>query len=201
MNIYSIVPDLNITAEQVETHYVDLVSAVRREISIPLAVKLSPYFTALANLAQRLTVAGADGLVLFNRFLQPDIDVDTLRVSPHLVLSHADELRLPLRWVAILHGRIDASLAVTSGVHFADGVIKSLLAGADAVMIASALYRNGVDYLRTMLAEVNYWFEQSDFSSVERIKGTLSQKNCPNPAIFERANYTKAVSSFANDHV
>jgi dihydroorotate dehydrogenase (fumarate) len=198
MNIYSIVPEVDVTAEQVETHYLELVTAVREEISIPLSVKLSPYFTAFANLAHRLTLAGADGLTLFNRFLQPDIDLDTMRISPHLVLSHADEMRLPLRWIALLRGRIDASLAATGGVHHADGVIKMLLAGADAVMITSALYRNGVDYLQTLLAEVAYWLEQSDFKNIEQLKGALSQKNCPNPTVFERANYTKAVSSYAN---
>jgi dihydroorotate dehydrogenase (fumarate) len=197
MNIYSVVADTNITAEQVESRYVELVAAVKKEISIPLAVKVSPFFTSFANMAQRLRTAGADGLVLFNRFLQPDIDVDTLRVSPHLTLSHPEELLLPLRWVSILRGRISGSLAATGGVHFADGVVKMLLAGADAVMLASVLYRNGIDCLPTLLGEVEFWLEASEFESVEQMKGTLSQKRCPNPTVFERANYMKAVTSFA----
>jgi dihydroorotate dehydrogenase (fumarate) len=201
MNIYSVVADPDVTAEQVESRYLELVSAVRHEISIPLAVKVGPFFTAFANTAQRLTIAGADGLVLFNRFLQPDIDLNALKVSPHLVLSHADELRLPLRWVAILRGQISASLAATGGIHSADSVVKMLLAGADAVMITSVLYQNGIDYLGTMLAELKNWLEASEFGSIEQLKGILSQKNCPDPTVFERANYTKAVVSFANGSV
>lgn len=198
MNIYSVVSDPQLTAEQVESRYINLVASVREEISMPLAVKVSPFFTAFANMAQRLTVAGADGLVLFNRFLQPDIDVNSLKVSPHLALSHEDELRLPLRWVAILRGQISASLAATGGIHSADAVLKMLLAGADAVMIASILYQNGIDYLRTILNDLTLWLDASDFDSIEQLQGILSQKNCPDATVFERANYTKAVASYAN---
>lgn len=198
MNIYSVVADPDVTAEQIESRYIELVSAVKGTISIPLAVKVSPYFTAFANMAQRLMAAGADGLVMFNRFLQPDIDIDTLKVSPHLTLSHPDEIRLPLRWISILRGRMTGSLAATGGVHFADGAIKLILAGADAVQVASTLYRRGVDCLTTLIEEVAFWLESSEFHSVEQMKGVLCQKRCPNPTVFERANYMKAVTSFAN---
>jgi dihydroorotate dehydrogenase (fumarate) len=201
LNIYSVVPDPQVTAEQIESRYVELVAAVRDEISIPLAVKVSPFFTAFANVAHRLTAGGADGLVLFNRFLQPDINIDALKVSPHLVLSHSEEFRLPLRWVAILRGQIPGSLAATGGIHTAESAVKMLLAGADAVMITSALYRNGIEYLGTMLAELQNWLDASEFDSIEQLKGTMSQKNCPDPTVFERANYTKAVTSFANGSV
>ena len=201
MNIYSVVPDPEVTAEQVESRYVELVAAVRDEITIPLAVKVSPFFTAFANVAHRLTVAGADGLTLFNRFLQPDVNIHTLKVCPHLVLSNADEMRLPLRWMAILRGQTSASLAATGGIHTAESAIKMLLAGADSVMICSALYRNGIEYMGTMLADLTRWLDESDFHSIEQLKGHLSQKKCPDPTIFERANYTKAVTSFANDSV
>jgi dihydroorotate dehydrogenase (fumarate) len=201
MNIYSVVPDPEVTAAQIEARYVEMVAAVREEISIPLAVKVGPYFTAFANMAQQLIAAGADGLVLFNRFIQPDIDVEALRVSPHLVLSHADEMRLPLRWIAILRGQVSGSLAATGGIHSANSAVKMLLAGADAVMIASTLYRHGASYLETMLAELTDWLEASDYDSIEQMKGILSQKNIPDPTVFERANYTKAITSFANGSV
>jgi dihydroorotate dehydrogenase (fumarate) len=197
VNLYSLVTDFAVTAEQVELRYVELITAIRKEISIPLAVKLSPSFTALGNLAQRLVAAGANGLVLFNRFLQPDIDLDTLKVAPRLVLSTIGEARLPLRWIAILYGRLQASLAATGGIDFPDGVLKALLVGADAVEIASSLYRHGVDHVRPLLDGIAYWMETNDFESVTELKGLLSQQRCPNPAVFERANYTKAITSFA----
>lgn len=196
LNIYFLPTDPEITSSEIEARYVDLVAAVRSQISIPLAVKMSPYFTALPNMARRLVEAGADGLVLFNRFLQPDIDLDTLRVQPRVVLSSPDELRLTLRWIALLHGRLHASLAATSGVHFADDAIKLLLAGADVVMVASTLYRHGVEALVTLVDGVRYWLESNDYQALHQIRGTLSQRRCPDPAAFERSNYTKALSSF-----
>jgi len=198
LNIYFLVTDVDTTSRMVEARYAELVAAVRGEISIPLSVKVSPYFTAFPNLASRLVEAGADGLTLFNRFVQPDIDLDSLRVVPRLVLSTPDELRVPLRWIALLYGRLDASLAATSGAHFADDVIKLVLAGADVVMVASALYRQGVDTLVTLLGGLRYFLENNEFQSVEQMKGMLSQRKCPDPATFERANYTKAVASFLN---
>jgi dihydroorotate dehydrogenase (fumarate) len=165
-------------------------------VSIPLAVKLCPYFSALPDMAKRLAAAGVNGLVLFNRFLQPEIDIDAMQVTPHLALSSSEELRLPLRWLAILRDRVPLSLAATSGIGSAGDVIRALLAGADAAMIASALYRHGVPQLRTLLDGVQQWFEAHEFQSVDQMKGRLSHAHCPDPAAFERANYTKALSSF-----
>jgi dihydroorotate dehydrogenase (fumarate) len=201
INIYSVPTDPAVTAQQLEAQYVELVAATRSQISIPLAVKIGPYFTALPNFAQRLVDAGADGLVLFNRFLQPEIDLDHLRVDPRLRLSSSDELRLPLRWIAILHGRISASLAATSGIHFADDVARAILAGADAVMVASTLYQHGIGTLRTLIEGLSYWMESRDYHNLGQVKGALSQRRCPNPAAFERANYAKAIMSFLNDTV
>jgi len=195
-NLYSVITDQDLTAEQVESRYVEIVAEIRKQISIPLAVKLSPSFTALPNLARRLVAAGANGLVLFNRFMQPDVDLDNLKVAPRLVLSSIEEARLPLRWIAILYGRLKASLAATGGIDFPDGVLKALLVGADAVEIASALYRHGVEHVRPLLDGIAYWMETNDFGSVAKMKGVLSQQRCPDPAAFERANYTKAISSF-----
>ncbi|HWA99970.1 MAG TPA: dihydroorotate dehydrogenase-like protein [Pirellulales bacterium] len=197
LNTYRVVANLDACSEKIESAQVALVADICRSVSIPVAVKLSPYVTALPHFARQLAQAGASGLVLFNRFLQPDIDLDTLRVAPHLALSTPDELRLPLRWIALLSGRVPVSLALTTGVAFYDGAIKALLAGADVVMIASALYRNGVDYLHTMLAEMNKWIEHSEFRSVSDLKGYLSQCRCPNPEVFERANYAKALMAYA----
>jgi dihydroorotate dehydrogenase (fumarate) len=174
---------------------------VRAQVTIPLAIKIGPYFTSIPNMAQRLVWAWADGLTLFNRFLQPDIDLDRMEVGPNLVLSSRDELRLPLRWIAILRGQLDVSLAATSGIHFAEDLIKLVLAGADVGMLASALIRNGPDHLRTMLAEFQWWMEQKHFKSVEQIKGSLSQKRCANPNAFERANYIKTITSLTSDAV
>ena len=199
LNMYFIVADPKVTAEQAEAHYLKTVAAVRKAVSIPLAVKVGPYFTAFANMAQRFVAAGADGLVLFNRFLQPDIDVDSLRIAPHLSLSTPDELRLPLRWVAILRGQMQASLAATGGIHDTPGIIKVILAGADVAMITSTLYRNGIDHLRTLVDQLRFWLEANDHFSIEQIKGSLSQAKCRDPSAFERANYTKALSSFGNN--
>lgn len=199
LNLYSVVTDLNVTAAQIEQRYLDLVSSVRQQITIPLAVKLSPSFTALGNMASRLASAGANGLVLFNRFMQPDIDLDALKVCPHLVLSDAEELRIRLRWIAILYGRVDVALAATGGIGFPDGVLKALLAGADVVEIASVLYRLGIEQIGQLVAGVAYWMETNEFPSVTSLKGLLSQKRCPDPAAYERANYTHAVCTFMAD--
>lgn len=196
LNIYFLATDPDTTSDDIEARYVELVQAVRKEISIPLAVKVGPYFTAFPNVARRLVEAGADGLVLFNRFLQPDIDLNTMRVLPRLLFSTPGELRLSMRWIALLHGRLQASLAATTGVHEADDVIKQLLAGADVVMVASTLYRHGLEMLRTLIDGVGHWLDSNDYQSLEQVKGILSQRKCPDPAAFERSNYTKALSSF-----
>jgi dihydroorotate dehydrogenase (fumarate) len=189
------------TGRMVEDHYVELVAAVRAKVSIPLSVKIGPFFSSLPEMARRLTEAGAAGLTFFNRFLQPDIDLDRLDVSPTLLLSSRDELRLPLRWIAILREQTQVSLAATSGIHFAEDLLKLILAGADVGMIASALIRNGPDRLRTMLAEVEYWMDRHHFASVEQIKGCLSQRRVANPGAFERVNYMRAISSLTSEKV
>ncbi len=197
LNIYLVAADLNMTGQEVESRYLDLVAMVKKTVSIPLAVKVGPYFSAMANMARRLSEAGADGLVLFNRFLQPDINLETMETVPKLVLSTPYEMLVPLRWVAILHGRIDASLALTGGLHDADGMIKALLAGADVGMIVSTLYEEGCQEVGRILAGLREWMEEKEYASVEQLKGSMSQENCPNPAAFERGNYMKALTSYS----
>ncbi|MGW8184036.1 MAG: dihydroorotate dehydrogenase-like protein [Burkholderiales bacterium] len=199
LNIYFLATDLNDTSAEIEKRYTDLVASVRAIVKVPLAVKISPYFSAMANMAARLSEAGASGLVLFNRFLQPDIMLDELEVAPHLVLSTSDELRLALRWIAILRGRIRASLAATGGAHTPDDVLKLLLAGADCVMVASSLLRKGPKHVATLVSSVEKWMGEREYVSVEQMKGSLSQHACPDPAAFERANYMKALTSYTGD--
>lgn len=198
LNVYFVPTSPYESAEAIEARYLDLVAAVRGEISIPLAVKIGPFFSSLPNMARRLIAAGADGLVLFNRFLQPDIDLETLEVRPDLTLSSRDELRLPLRWVALLRKQTAASLAATSGIQQGEDMLKLLLAGADVGMVASALIRNGPDHLHTMLADMTRWLEQKHFHSVEEIKGRLSpsgEGGVPGTSAFERVNYMRALMS------
>ena len=180
---------------EVEWHYLDVVRAVRRAIGIPLAVKLSPYFSSLANLAGQLAEAGANGLVLFNRFYQPDLDIEAMEVLPALELSSSTELRLPLRWIAILHRRFGVSLAASTGVHTAEDVVKVLLAGADVAMMTSALLRNGPDHLRPVEVGLRDWMDRHGYETVDQLRGRLSQRSVPDPAAFERANYIKTLAS------
>ena len=201
LNIYFLATDPGDASGDVEQRYVELVQSVSNMVSVPVAVKVSPYFSAMANMAARLAAAGASGLVLFNRFVQPDILLDELEVAPHLVLSNSDELRLALRWIAILRGRIRASLAATGGAHTPEDVLKLLLAGADCVAIASSLLRQGPDHVGTLLRGVERWMSERDYVSVEQMKGSLSQQACPDPAEFERNNYMKALTSYTSDFV
>ncbi len=198
LNIYFLPTSTELTAAELEQAYVDLIADLRSKIRIPLAVKLSPYFTALPNFASRLVKAGANGLVLFNRFYQPDLDIEALEVVPNLVLSNSDELRLPLRWTAILHGRVQADLALSSGVHTGKDVIKAVMAGANVAMTASALLKNGSTYAGVMLQEMSTWMEEKEYLSVRQMLGSMSQKSIAEPAAFERANYMKALTSFDN---
>lgn len=200
LNVYYVAADPATTSAEVEERYLDLVSEVRSSVAIPLAVKVGPFFSAMANMATRLVDAGADGLVLFNRFLQPDIDLETLAVDPTLHLSTSEELRLPLRWIAILHGRVDASLAATTGVHAAEDAVKLILAGADVTMMASALFRHGPEHLTAVLEGVREWFDEHDYASVEEARGSCSQASSPDPAAFERSNYMRAVVSFTSPY-
>ncbi len=196
LNIYSIPTDVNETAAELENTYVDILKAVKKEVSIPVAVKLSPFFTNFANVAKRLADAGADGLVLFNRFYQPDIDLENLEVKPNILLSTPMAMRLPLRWIAILYGRVSTSLAGTSGIHRATDALKMLMAGADVTMLCSALLRHGPAHIGTVERDMVAWLEQHEYESVQQLKGSLSQKNCENPTAFERAQYMQAISTY-----
>jgi dihydroorotate dehydrogenase (fumarate) len=199
LNVYFLATQLEDTSAAVEARYIELVRSVAGEVKIPVAVKVAPYFSAMANMAQRLTQAGASGLVLFNRFMQPDIELEELEVAPHLVLSTSDELRLALRWIAILRGRVPASLAATGGAHTPDDVLKLLLAGADCVMLASSLLKKGPAHISTLVKGVERWLAEREYSSVEQMKGSLSQQSCPDPDAFERANYMKALKSYTSE--
>ena len=198
LNVYFLAASIADTSAAVEQRYVDLVASVTQQVKVPVAVKVAPYFSAMANMASRLAQAGAKGLVLFNRFLQPDIALDELEVAPHLVLSTSEELRLALRWIAILRGRVDASLAATGGAHTADDVLKLLLAGADCVMLASSLLTKGPSHVGTLVRGVQEWMAEREYSSVAQLKGSLSQESCPDPDAFERANYMKALRSYTS---
>ncbi len=199
LNVYFLAASVDDTGAVVENRYIELVESVTRQVSIPVAVKVAPYFSAMANMASRLTKAGASGLVLFNRFVQPDILLEDLEVAPHLVLSTSEELRLALRWIAILRGRIDASMAATGGAHTAEDVLKLLLAGADCVMLASSLLMKGPGHVGTLVREVQAWLDEREYASVEQMKGSLSQQSCPDPDAFERANYMKALKSYTSE--
>jgi dihydroorotate dehydrogenase (fumarate) len=196
LNIYYVPTDIDRTGKQLENRYIELVQAVRTEIDIPLAVKLSPYFTSLPNVAWLLVEAGADGLVLFNRFYQPDLDLDALEVVPNLVLSDENELRLPLRWIAILSGRLQADFALSTGVRSATGVLKSVMAGANVAMITSELLRNGPDRAAEILADLQSWMEEYEYDSIEQMRGSMNQRAVAKPAAFERANYMRALRSY-----
>ncbi len=199
LNVYFLAANVEDTSAAVEQRYVDLVASVASTVSIPVAVKVAPYFSAMANMATRLQRAGAKGLVLFNRFVQPDILLDELEVAPKLALSTSDELRLALRWIAILRGRVQASLAATGGAHTPEDVLKLLLAGADCVALASSLLRKGPGHVATLVAGVEKWMNERDYASVEQLKGSLSQQSCPDPDAFERANYMKALISYSSE--
>jgi dihydroorotate dehydrogenase (fumarate) len=196
LNTYYVAADVHQTAAQVEAMYLDLVRAVKASVRIPVAVKLGAYFSAFSNFAARLDDAGANALVLFNRFYQPDLDLENLDVVPSLDLSTSSELSLRLRWVALLHGRIKADLAVTGGVHTAEDVLKAMMAGAKIAMMTSALLRDGIDHIRGVLAHVEAWMDQHEYVSIQQMQGSMSQKSVAQPAAFERANYMKVLRSY-----
>jgi dihydroorotate dehydrogenase (fumarate) len=195
LNIYYVSSRPGLSGGEVEGHYLEVVREVRGAIAIPLAVKLSPYFSSLANLAGQLVEAGANGLVLFNRFYQPDLDIEAMEVLPALELSSSAELRLPLRWIAILHRRWGISLAASTGVHTATDVVKVLLAGADVAMMTSALLHNGPDHLRPVELGLRDWMDRHRYETIGQLRGHLSQRSVPDPATFERANYIKTLAS------
>ncbi|GBD92087.1 NAD-dependent dihydropyrimidine dehydrogenase subunit PreA [bacterium BMS3Abin04] len=196
LNIYYVPTNPNITGSEIETMYIDTLKTVKEMVTIPVAVKLSPFFTSMANMAKLLDHAGADALVLFNRFYQPDFDLENLEVVPNLVLSTNWEMRLPLRWLAILYGHINASLAATSGIHNHLDVIKIMMAGGDIAMMASELLRNGVGRVTEILDEMKIWMEENEYDSIDLMKGSMSQKSVAEPAAFERANYMKLLQSY-----
>jgi dihydroorotate dehydrogenase (fumarate) len=197
LNVYAVETDAEVSSVAVEERTAGLVREVRSAVSIPLAVKVGPFYSAFAHMAARLKDAGADGLVLFNRFLIPEIDLDTLEISPWLNLSTPAELRLPLRWIAILRGRVDVSLAGTSGVHDWQGALKLFLAGADVAMTASAVLARGPHVVAEMLDGIREWMDEREYVSIEQLKGSMSQAACPDPAAFERGNYMRALHSYA----
>lgn len=196
LNIYYVPTDMSITGGEVEQNYIDILCAVKSAVKIPVAVKLSPFFSNMANMAKRLTEAGANGLVLFNRFYQPDINLEMLEVEPNVLLSTPQAMRLPMRWIAILHGRINTSLAATSGIHKAPDVLKMLMAGANVTMLCSVLLRHGIEQIGIIEQEMREWMEKHSYESVQQMQGSMSQKNCADPSAFERAQYMRSLQSF-----
>ena len=197
LNVYYICTDPDIPGEQVEQRYCELVREIRSTVKIPVAVKLGPYFSSMANVAKRLDACGADGLVLFNRFYQPDFDLEALEVVPNLMLSTSHELLLRLNWIAVLYGRVQADLALTGGVHSATDVIKAMMAGAKVACMTSALLKKGIGYLDTLTTELLLWMGEHEYDSIRQMQGSMSRNAVPQPAAFERANYMKVLSSYA----
>jgi dihydroorotate dehydrogenase (fumarate) len=196
LNVYYIPTDADLPGQEVEATYLDILKAVKAEVTIPVAVKLSPFFSNLANMAMRLDAAGANGLVMFNRFYQPDINLEHLEVEHNLLLSTPHARRLPLRWIAILYGRVKGSLAATSGIHTGADALKMLMAGADVTMLCSVLLQKGIGHLAAIDREMRQWMTEHEYESVTQLKGSLSQKNCPDPSAFERAQYMKVLTTF-----
>ena len=197
LNIYHIPTDPDLTGEEVERTYVDILSEVRRAVTLPVAVKLSPFFSNMAYTARRLDLAGADALVLFNRFYQPDIDLETLEIKPHVILSTPFALRLPLTWIGILFGRVRAGLAATGGVHTGQDALKLLMVGANVTMLCSALLQRGINHLSAVEREMREWMETHEYASVRQLHGSMSQRHCPDPSAFERAQYMKAIIHYS----
>lgn len=196
LNVYFLATNPKMSGPDVEGMYVRILKSVKETVSIPVAIKLSPFFSATAHTAQRLDEAGADGLVLFNRFYQPDIDLETLEVVPDLVLSSPFEMRLPLRWIAVLKDQVECSLAATRGMSTGTDIIKMVMAGADVCQLVSVLLREGPGRVTGIIDEVKAWMEEHEYDSIEQMKGSMSQRSCPDPAAFERANYMKTLNSY-----
>jgi len=201
LNIYYIPTDINTDAAAIEQGYVDILKSVKGAVNIPVAVKLSPFFSNFANMAKKLVDAGADGLVMFNRFYQPDIDLEELEVKPNVILSSAQALRLPLRWIAILYGRLNVNFAATSGIHTHEDAIKALLVGANVTMMTSAVLRNGAEHFSKVERGLLDWLTEREYESVEQMRGSLSQINCPDESAYERAQYARAVSTLPPEYV
>lgn len=200
LNIYYVPTDQMIHSQEIESRYIEIVASVAQELSIPLAVKIGPYFSSLPHFSKRLVEAGADALVLFNRYLDPELDLDTLQIKPNLVLSNPNELRLVVRWLGILRDQLPCSLAATSGIHSTADVVRSLLVGADVAMLASALLKSGPQHLSTLLVELTQWLEEHDYPSVCQMIGSVSHQRCGDPSAFERANYMRALINYTNKY-
>ncbi len=196
LNIYTVPTAMNRTGAEVEQEYLDIVRSVTSAVDLPIAIKLSPYFSNLANMAKRLTDAGVNGLVLFNRFYQPDINLEALEVQPNVLLSTPQDMRLPLRWIAILYGSLPVDLAATSGVHNSLDVLKMLMAGANATMLVSALLRHGVGHIRRIEQGIKHWMTEHEYESIKQLQGSMSQTRCPDPSAFERAQYMQALQTY-----
>ncbi len=196
LNIYSIPTNMDLPATALEQMYVDIVKHVKSAVTIPVSLKLSPFFTNMANVAQKLDDAGVNGLVLFNRFYQPDVDLDELEIKPQVQLSHPNAARLPMRWIAILKGKIRADLAATSGIHSAFDVLKMLMVGANVTMLCSTLLKNGIPHLIQIEKDMIEWMQEKEYESVKQMLGSMSQMRIPDPTAFERANYMKALTSY-----
>lgn len=196
INLYDIATDPTLTSAELENRHIELVQNIKQQVKLPVAVKLSPFYTALPNFARRLVEAGADGLVLFNRFYQPDFDLDELEVVPNLVLSNSNELRLPLRWIAILHGKVNTDFALTGGVHTAQDLLKAMMAGAKVVTVTSELLKNGISRVPQLLAETRTWMVEKEYESIQQMQGSMSQDAVGDPNAFERANYMQVLSSY-----
>jgi dihydroorotate dehydrogenase (fumarate) len=196
LNIYRLATDFHVTGQQIEQSYLDIVKAVRAEVSIPVSVKLGPFFSSISWMANELVNAGANGLVLFNRFYQPDIDLENLEIVPNVLLSTPMAMRLPLRWIAILYGRIQADLAATSGIYNEKDVVKMIMAGAQVTQMLSCLLKFGVGHISDVITRLKYWMEVNEYESIEQMRGSMSYKNAGDPAQFERANYMKVLNSY-----
>jgi dihydroorotate dehydrogenase (fumarate) len=196
LNIYYIPTDMDLSGAEVERTYLDILKAVKSVVTIPVAVKLGPFFSNMANIAKRMDECGADGLVLFNRFYQPDFDLDELEIKPRIILSTPFAMRVPLTWIGILYGRIKADLAATSGIHLAEDAIKMFMAGAKTAMLCSVLLRQGIGQIRVLEQGIREWMEKHEYDSVKQMVGSMSQINCEDPAAFERAQYMRAITSF-----
>lgn len=196
LNIYRLATNLDTTSQQIEEEYIQIVKSVKAAVSIPVAVKMAPFFTSVSNMASRLDAAGVDGLVMFNRFYQPDINLDQLEVEPSVLLSTPMAMRLPLRWIAMLYGRIEADLAATSGIYTEKDVIKMVMVGAKVTQMLSALLKFGVNHIHDVLAKLQYWMEVNEYESIEQMRGSMSYMNVPDPSAYERANYMKVLGSY-----
>lgn len=196
LNLYYLPTDPDLTAVEIEDNYIHLVRNIREQVKIPIAVKLSPFFTSIPNITRRFVEAGINGLVLFNRFYQPDFDLKSLEVVPNLVLSNSHELRLPLRWIALLYGQIPVDFALTSGVHTAEDVIKAIMAGANVAMTTSELLQNGIPRISQILTDLSVWMEENEYESIAQMRGSMSKVSVAEPAAYERANYMKVLNSY-----